>query len=151
AILRRSEVHFTSVHPMHIAVFDVRRNQSTEIYPYKDDPQRHQFSRLLKPLISEKWCVENNAQCDPENFDTSLLGNVIVNKTFRVFGFQAQFDATGFGAAAEKQVPARTVAYIFRERGGKWEHREFDVQQLQRLLGGMNLDELITKKPDLPF
>ena len=151
AILRRSEVHFMSVHPLHIAVFDVGRNQSTEIYPYNNDPQRRQFSRLLRPLILEKWCLENNAACDPGNFDTDLRGNVIVNETGKLFGFQAQFDAAGFGAATEKQVPARSVAYIFRERGGKWEHREFDVQQLQRLPGGMSWDELIINKPDLAF
>ncbi len=95
--------------------------------------------------------MENNAQCDPDNFDTDLRGNVIVNETAKVFGFQAQVDAAGFGAAAEKQVPPRTVAYIFRERGGRWEHREFQGQQLQPLLGGMSLDELISKNPDLPF
>lgn len=151
AILRRSEVHFMSVHPMHIAVFDVGRNQSTEIYPYKDDPQRRQYSRLIAPHISEEWCVENNAQCDPENFDTDLRGNVIVNENAKVFAFQAQFDAAGFGPRAEKQVPPLSVAYIFRERGGRWQHREFQQQQLQRLLGGISLDELIAQKPDLFF
>jgi len=136
---------------MHIGVFDVKRNQSTEVYPYKDDPQRRQFSRLIKPHISGKWCVEHNAQCDPENFNTVLRGNVIVNEAAKVFAFEAQFDAAGFGEAAEKQVPPRTVAYIFRERAGRWEHREFHGQPFQRLLGGMSLKELIGKKPDLPF
>jgi hypothetical protein len=136
---------------MHIEVFDLRQNQSTEIYPYQDDPQRRQYSRLLQPLISEKWCRENNAQCDPENFDADLQGNVVVNESDRVFGFRAQFDAGGFGVATEKQVPVRTVAYLFRERSGQWEHREFDLQQLQRLLGTMSFDDLIIKRPDLVF
>ena len=140
-----------SVAPMHIGAFDVKRNQSTEVYPYQDDPQRREFSRLIKPHISGKWCMEHNAECDPENFDTGLLGTVIVNETAKVFAFQAEFDAAGFGDAAEKQVPPRTVAYLFRERGGKWEHREFQWQQFQRLLGGMSFEELIGKKPDLAF
>jgi hypothetical protein len=106
---------------------------------------------LIAPHISEEWCVENNAQCDPENFDTDLRGNVIVNENAKVFAFQAQFDAAGFGPRAEKQVPPLSVAYIFRERGGRWQHREFQQQQLQRLLGGISLDELIAQKPDLFF
>ncbi|MEN6533016.1 MAG: hypothetical protein ABFD89_05095 [Bryobacteraceae bacterium] len=151
ALLQRSEVHFMSVHPTHIAVFDVKRNESTEVYPYADDPQRRQFSRLLEQLISEKWCRENNAQCDPENFNAHLRGGVIVNEAARLFAFQAEFDPGGFGPAAEKQVPTRAVTYFFRERGGKWEHREFDAQQLQHLLRGISLGELIADKPDLAF
>src|SRR5439155_392072 len=108
AILHRSEMHFMSVHPMHIEVFDLARNQSTEVYPYKDDPQRREFSRLLEPHISERWCRENNAECDPGNFTNDLRNDVIVNEAARVFGFEAQFDAEDFGPAAEKQVPPRT-------------------------------------------
>ena len=127
------------------------RNQSAVVYPYRDDPQRNRFSQLLKPLISEKWCRENSAQCDSENFDTDLVGNVIVNEAAKLFGFLAQFDVSGLGPPAEKQLLPQKVAYIFRERAGKWEHREFDAQQLRHLLGGMSFDELIAKKPDLAF
>lgn len=80
------------------------------IYPYPDDPQRRQYSRLLRPLISEKWCMEYNAQCDPTNFDTNLEGKVIVNEPEKLFGFQARFDAVGFGPATEKQLPPRTIS-----------------------------------------
>jgi hypothetical protein len=151
AILQGSEIHFMSVHPLRIEVLDLKRNQSAQVYPYGDDPQRIQFSHSIQPHISEKWCIEANAQCDSENFDTDLPGKLIVNEPAKVFGFLAQFDAGGFGDAAEKQVTPRTVAYIFRERGGRWEHREFDGSQLQRLLRGTNLDQLISQNPDLPF
>ncbi len=151
AILQESEIHFMSVHPMHIAVYDVRRDQSIEVYPYRGDPQRRQFADSIRPTISRKWCMDYAAQCDPENFDTTLLGYVIVNESARVFGFRAQFDAAGFGPAAERQVRPRTIAYVFRERGGRWEHREFREQPIQRLLGGMKFDELIRSEPELVF
>ncbi|MBZ5595901.1 MAG: hypothetical protein LAP39_26975 [Acidobacteriia bacterium] len=146
AILRGSEVHFMSVHPMHIEVFDLKRNHLVEVYPFENDAQRRQFSRLIQPHVSEKWCMEHNAQCDPENFDTNLKGQLVVNEAARVFGFEAKFDAAGFGDAAEKQVPPRTVAYIFRERNGTWDHRE-----LESLFGGMSVQELISQKPNLAF
>lgn len=151
AIWRRSEVHFMSVHPMHIAVFDTGRNQSTDLFPYKDDSQRQEFSRLIEPLISDKWCMNHNAQCDADNFDADLQGDVIVNEQAGLFGFLARFDAAGFGDRSEERVPPRTVAYLFRERGGRWEHREFDMQQLRDLAGGMSLNELIAHKPELAF
>ncbi len=151
AIFRRGEIHFMSVHPLHLAVFDLPRNQATDVYPYADDPQRREFSRLIEPHISKQWCMEANAQCDPENFDTDVRGHVIVNESARVFGFEARFDAAGFGPEAEAQVPQRTVAYLFREQAGGWEHQEFGEPELQRLLGGMSLEELISEKPDLAF
>jgi hypothetical protein len=152
AILHGSEVHFMSVHPLHIVVFDLKRNLSLEVYPYQNDPRRREFSRSIGPHISRKWCQEYNSPCDPENFDADLLkGNIVVNEAARVFGFEAQFDAAGFGDAAEKQVQPQTVAYIFRERRGTWEHREFQAREFQRLLRGMSIEDLIGKKPNLAF
>jgi len=150
-ILRGSEVQFMSVHPLHVAIFDLKRNRSADVYPYTGDRQHRQFSGRLKPLISEKWCVQFNAQCDPDNFDTDLRGDIAVNEAAQVFGFEAQFDAAGFGDAAERQVPPLTVVYVFRQRKGRWEHREFEGRELQRLLRGGTLKELIAKTPDLPF
>jgi hypothetical protein len=150
-ILSRSEIHFMSVEPLHIEVFDLKRKQLVEVYPYKDDTQRRQFSRLIEPYIVPDWCREHNAACDPENFDTSLRGEVVLNEAAKVFGFEAEFDAAGFGDAAEKQVPTRTVAYVFRERGGIWEHREFQPGQLQSLFGVMSIQDLVGKKPNSPF
>jgi hypothetical protein len=151
AIVRRSEVHFQSVQPLHIEVFDLKRNRSVEVYPPKEDGVRRQYSRLIQPRISEKWCMEHNAQCDPENFDTGLIGGLAVNEVAKVLGFEAKFDAAGFGDAAEKQVRPRSVLYIFRERGGKWQHREFDPVELRRRFGVLSIQELVTRNPDAAF
>jgi hypothetical protein len=151
AILQRGEIHFMSVSPMHIEVFDLKRKQLVEVYPYKDDTQRRQFSNLIGPYIVPDWCRDHNAACDPENFDASLGGEIVLNEAAKVFGFEAEFDSAGFGDAAEKQVPTRTVAYIFRERGGIWEHREFQPGQLQSLFGVMSIQDLVGKKPNAAF
>lgn len=119
-----------------------------EVYPYKDDTQRRQFSHLIEPYIVPGWCREHNAACDPENFDTDLTGKLVLNDAAKVFGFEAEFDAAGFGDAAEKQVPSRTVAYVFRERSGIWEHREFQPSQLQSLFGVISIQDLVGKKPN---
>src|SRR6185369_9736948 len=121
------------------------------VYPYKDDMQRPDFSRLLRPHISGKWCAENNAECDPENFETNLVGQLALNETAKVFGFEAEFSPSGFGDIAQKQVPSRTVVYVFHERGGKWEHREFEPRQLQALFGVTNVRDLVGQQPNVPF
>lgn len=150
AIIKRSEVHFMSVFPLHIGVFDLKRNKATEVYPFPNDPQRRLFSRLIGPHISPKWCAQVAAQCDPQNFNV-FASKVIVNEDAHVFGFHAEFNAEGFGDAAVRNVRPRTVSYIFRERNGAWEHREFDERQLQALLGGTSFEDLIGKRPEAAF
>jgi len=150
-ILRGSEIHFMSVHPLHLTVLDLQRNRSTPIYPYAGDAQRRLFSDLIDSLMSDTWCRENNAQCDPDNFDVDISGAVVINEAARTFAFQARFDAAGFGDAALKRVPPRTVAYFFRERAGRWEHREFSEPRLRRLLAGATLTRFIAEHPSAAF
>jgi len=151
AIFQGSEIHFMSVHPLHIEVLNLKRNQPEQVYPFANDPQRRAFSKLIQPLISNRWCMDNNAQCDPDNFDADVKGGVIVNEAAKLFGFEAQFDAGGFGDAAETRVKPRAVAYVYRERGGTWEHREFGESELQRLLSGVPFAAAVSKHPGLFF
>jgi len=151
AVIRGSEIHFMSVHPLHIFVFDLRQNRLEEVYPFKNDVQRAKFSHSIEPHISEKWCVEYNAQCDPQNFNTTVMGELSLNETARVFGFEAEFDANGFGDAALQHIPSQTVVYIFREQHGNWQHRQFQPRELESLFGSASLQELIRNKPNAPF
>ena len=151
AMIRQSEVHFLSVHPLHVAVFDLKRNRSALVYPFPNDPLRRQFSRRIEPEISEQWCVQFNAQCDPSNFDVDLEGGrLITNEAAGAFAFTAIFDAAGFGDAAEKKVPLEKVLYVYRKRGVRWEHREFTGRALRTLLDGSSVEELISRTPELP-
>lgn len=153
AVLRRSEMHFTSVFPLHVEIYDLKLNQLVEVYPYKGDAQRRRFSTLLKPHLSRKWCAERNIPCDPEKFDTYLGGNdgmVVLNEAAKTFGFEARFDDP-FSAKGRARVPTRNVAYFFRERGGIWEHREFSMSQFKRLFPGMSVQKLVSKNPNLVF
>ncbi len=151
AVIRRSEVHFMSVHPLHLTVYDVAGNRSTDIYPYKGDPQRLRYSKMIAPLISKDWCMKYNAQCDPENFDVDLQGLLAVNPSVRLFGFQAIFDAAGFGDTVPRAVHPQAVLYVFRERRAGWEHREYEAREFQQLFGSLNLEDLIRDSPDRLF
>ena len=137
---------------MHIAVYDLRRDRLTEVYPPAPDPYRRQFSRALQAhMPSDDWCMTQNAECNPDNFDSALTGKVAVNDAARVFGFEARYDAGGFGDQAQKQVQPLAVAYVYRLRDGRWEHREFLPQRLMSLFGVETVDELVARKPQAAF
>lgn len=150
-IVQTSEVHFMAVHPLHIEVFDLKLNRSVVVYPSRQDRLRREYSRLVQSHISEKWCIEHNAPCDPEEFDTSINGALTVNEAARAFGFEASFDAGGFGDDAEIHVEPRTVAYVFRERGGRWQFRQFLANQLQSRFGSSTIQELVRRTPNAAF
>lgn len=151
AIIRRSETHTNSPTPMRIAVFDLKQKQLVDVYPFKNDVQRLQFSQLIKPHISKSWCREYILDCDPATFETELKGKLVVNEAVKTFGFEAEFDAVGFSDTSQMQVPSRVVAYIYRKRGAIWEHRELEPGQLQRLFGTAGIQELVTTKPTAAF
>jgi hypothetical protein len=151
AILRHSEIHFKSVTALHVEVYDTKRNRTVEVYPPKVDRLRQQYSRLIAPHISDKWCMVNNAECDPQDFDTDVMGGVAVNEAAKVFGFEAKFDAEGFGDAAKQRISPRRVVYVFRQRGGIWQSRELEPAQLQRRFGVSSVQELVARSPDAAF
>ena len=152
AILRGSEIHFMSVTPLHVEVYDLKRNRTVEVYPLKEDGLRRQYSRsIIRAGISEKWCMENNAQCDPGNFDTEVKGGLAVNEAAKVFGFEAEFDAAGFGDGGQRQAPPRSVVYVFREHDGAWQHREFEPAQLRGRFGVSSIQELVAQNPLAAF
>lgn len=151
-IIHESEIHFISVHPMRIAVFDLRRNRLTELYPPKRDMLRQQYSSLIRAhMPSEQWCMRTNSACNPGDFDNDLDGSVTVNQSARVFGFVADFSPAGFGDAAAKSVPSEHVAYVFRLRHGAWQYREFLPAQLEKLFGITAIEKLVSQKPNDAF
>jgi hypothetical protein len=151
AIVEGSEIHFMSVHPLHIHVFDLMNNRLVQMYPFDHDSLRSRYSKLIERHISDQWCHQANAQCDPTNFDVTLEDEVATNEAAKVFGFTAQFDAAGFGEDAESHVPPVRVAYIFRQRDGAWEHRVFEAGKLERLFHVPNIQALVKQKAQAAF
>jgi hypothetical protein len=98
AIVHGSEIHFASVHPMQLAVFDLAHRKLIPLYPSKKDPLRKQFASLIRShMPSREWCIQTDSQCEPSNFDSDLATPVAVNESAKLFGFVVAFDATGFG------------------------------------------------------
>ncbi len=151
AIVEASEVHFTATQLLHLEVFDLDALKSIPLYPFKNDPARLQFSRAIARYLSQSWCMHANAPCDPNEFDVSLSKPIAVNQEAQVFGFEAGFDAAGFGEQALKHVPPQTMVYVYRLRGDTWEHREFSKDQFKTLFHGSSLQVSIETYPGAAF
>jgi hypothetical protein len=151
-ILHESEIHFMSVHPMRISVFDLARHKATRLYPPTNDPLREKYSSLIRTQMPTKqWCIQTASLCDPDTFDSDLDGDIAVNEAAKLFGFVAWFDAGGFGELALKNVPRTQAAYFFRLHDGAWESREFKVEDLQRLFGSTRVEEIVAQRPGAIF
>jgi hypothetical protein len=122
-IVHESQVHFAPLHPARIAVYDVHRNRVTTVYPPKSDRLRQEYARALRANLDLDWCRNHNSPCDPDEFESVVIGEAIVNETAVEFSFEIEFRPTGFGDKAERNVPPRRVLYVFRRRGATWEHR----------------------------
>ncbi len=150
-LLRASEVHFLPVHPVRLQVLDLVTRSTEDIYPSLRDELRAQYSRLIRDRISPQWCMDHNAQCDPENFDVEITGAVASNERARVFGFRARFDATGFGESVTSRVPPQNVVYLFRHDGAHWRYHEFTDAEFQRRFGTSDLEQFILRTPEAAF
>ncbi|MBV9269396.1 MAG: hypothetical protein JO061_24720, partial [Acidobacteriaceae bacterium] len=58
AIVEGSEIHFMSVHPLHIHVFDLTKNQLVQMYPFEDDALRSRYAKLIEHHMSHQWCQQ---------------------------------------------------------------------------------------------
>lgn len=129
------------VHPTEIDVYDLRRDLLTPVYPPGEDALRQQFAGALQAGSSGR----------ARGFSTELVGQVAVNEPAKVFGFVVQYEAGGFGEKMASQVEPLAVAYVYRLRRGRWEHREILPERLMDLFGVETVGELVKAKPQAAF
>ncbi len=147
-IIQRSMVHFASVHPMRIAVFDLRRSVLAGVYPPSGDAYREAYSRALAGALDARRCAANNSSCDPYEFENALKGEMAVNSQAVVFGFVAEFSPDSFGDKARESVGTREIAYVFRKRAGRWEYRAIPAGEIEKRFGSANIEALVRDQPD---
>ena len=131
-LLEEDEIHFASVHPLRLAVFDPAAGLAQEVYPPDGDPLRERFSSdLNQHLPTAAWCREHNHPCDPSSFDEDLGEAAYADSEGRKFAFVASYDAGGFGDAAERAVGIRSVLYVYRRSGEGWTYCQDPLSNLE--------------------
>jgi len=82
-IYERNQVHFAPVHPTEIAIYSVGDKRDATIFPREPHQSvwRARVEQLRQFYASrQSWCQANNDPCDPEQFDSALVGDVAANE-----------------------------------------------------------------------
>jgi hypothetical protein len=94
-VYHRNQTHFAPTHSLEVAVFDPVRLRDKLIYPPMPyQPVRRQFIdkvALVYKDRGEQWFREHNHHMDPARFDSTLLGDVMVDPRANALSFIVRF------------------------------------------------------------
>jgi hypothetical protein len=101
-VYQRNQVHFAPVHPVALALFDLRAGE-TALYP----PRPARGLRLAqidraRALFTEPWCRAHNHPCDPETLDESVASPVATDPAGDALAFVTAWDNTAGWSDTER-------------------------------------------------
>lgn len=147
-IYERSEVHFAAVHPTQIWLYDTRNKQDFSIFPRMPYPsvwmarieQLREFYRT-----HESWCKANNDPCDPEQFDSSLIGDVATSDQEKALAFIISYEQIQGFTGDQKPSGPKQVVYVYRnvDNERQLEYREMLMSEVQMRFGDVPLIKLL--------
>jgi hypothetical protein len=102
-VYQRNQVHFASVHPVALALFDPRRPGDVTVYPREPyQAIRSAHIARMRAAYTEAWCRTRNHPCDPEVFDEDVSGEVVVDARGDALAFVMVWDNTAGWSDAER-------------------------------------------------
>jgi hypothetical protein len=108
-LYEHSQVHFASVHPLEISLYDPRTRKRVPLYPPAPPPPlRAAYVLKVRAAYTEAWCNAQNHPCDPDRFDERLAGSVAVNAATRALALAVVFDDRALRGQAAGAV------YVYR-------------------------------------
>ncbi len=147
-VFHRSEVHFAPVHAAEIALYDQKTKREIPIFP-RQPYQAIRAAHIAKMKNfyrgREDWCKKNNEPCDPEWFDTSLVGEVATDDRTHSLAFVISYEQTVFQSGEEKPSGPDRVLYVYRhaDDGVRMEYRELLWSDMQARFGELPLKKLL--------
>lgn len=116
----RSQVHFAPTHWLELYVYDPASGVDRQFYPVRpyDRPRTAFMAKMTKAYAAagRAWCAENNHHCDPELFDSELIGRAAVNRETDSAAFLVRFgNEPGWGRPGpDSKVPPERVVVTCR-------------------------------------
>ena len=102
-VYQRNQVHFASVHPVALALFDPRRPGNVPVYPRKPyQAIRSAHIARMRATYTEAWCNARNHPCDPEVFDEDVNSDVLANARGDALAFVMAWDNTAGWSDVER-------------------------------------------------
>jgi len=147
-LYHRSQVHFATVHPAEIAVFDLKSKKDLVIFPPKTETlvRRNLTAELGEYFKTHRdYCAKANDPCDPRIFDSDLDGKPAIDDRDHALAFSISYELQGYGQDENKPAGPASVIYVYRNANdeSKIEFREFLPDQIKALFGDVSLQDLL--------
>lgn len=147
-IYERSQVHFATVHPAEVAVYDEKTKKDFNLFPPKrDSPVRARLASKLREFFRthQDYCRKANDPCDPKTFDSEVSEKTAVDGREHAVAFEVSYELQGFGQDVQKPVGPTRVIYVFRNANdeAKVEYRELLPEEILTRFGDVSLKELV--------
>jgi len=100
-VYQRSQTHFSPTHAVELSIFDPIGMAERQIYPLRvaSEVRKNFVARVAEAYAArgEAWFREHNHHMDPEQFDATLLGGVMVAPDGGSMQFNVRFGDPGNG------------------------------------------------------
>jgi hypothetical protein len=134
-VYQRNQVHFASVHPVALALFDPRRGTDLTLYPRKPDrAARAAHVARMRTVYAPTWCSTHNHPCDPDVFDEHVASDVVTDAREETLAFVMAWDNTTGWSDAERWGRLEAFREL-RAALGRWDGRGEPPVELYRSLG----------------
>jgi hypothetical protein len=148
-VYHRSEIHFAPVHTAEIAVYDLRTKRDATIFPHKPEQavRRARIAQLTEFYRTrENWCQKWDDPCDPESFDSELIGAVKSNEAGQALAFVISYEQIQqYPNDEAKPSGPKEVVYVYRyvNDENKMEWRELLRSDVRAKAGEVSLERLV--------
>jgi len=147
-VYQRSEVHFATVHPAELAIYNPETGKDYTIFPHK--PFQEIRMRIIENLreffkTHKDYCQKADDPCDPEYFDSSIAGKVVTDDREHALAFVVSYDTQGYGQSDDKPGGPSEVVYVYRHVNdeAKMDYREMLWSEVKDIAGDTPLENLV--------
>ncbi len=147
-VYQRSEVHFATVHPAELAIYNPETGKDYTLFPHK--PFQGVRLRIIEDLreffkTHKDYCQKADDPCDPEYFDSSITGKVVTDDREHALAFVVSYATQGYGQSDDKPGGPSEVVYVYRHANdeAKMEYREMLWSEVKERVGNMPLENLV--------
>jgi len=147
-VYHRSQIHFATVHPAEIAIYDPTTKKDYNVFPRKPFQKiRVQITEDLREFFKthQDYCKQADDPCDPESFDSSLEGKVVTDDREHALAFVISYELQGYGQDEHKPSGPTEVVYVYRHVNdeAKVEYREMLWSEVKERAGNVALENLV--------
>jgi hypothetical protein len=147
-VYHRSQIHFATVHPAEIAIYDPATKKDFNVFPNAPFQEvRQQVTRGLREFYKthQDYCQKANDPCDAELFDSSLEGKIVTDDREHAMAFVVSYEIQGYGQDDHKPGGPAGVVYVYRHVNdeAKMEYREMLWSEVRERAGNVPIERLV--------